>query len=67
LEAVNAKLLSSEYGQKHYFYNDFKGLKNLPNNYYLDAESHIHFLFGQYEIAPYVVGIIDIDMEKTAK
>ena len=67
LEAINAKLLSSEYGQKHYFYNDFKGLKKLPNNYYLDGERHIHFVFQQYEIAPYAVGIIDMNMEKAAR
>lgn len=67
LQAINEKLFASTYGQKHYFYNSFKGLKKLPNNYYLDNNHNIHFIFGQYEIAPYAVGIIDLNMEKQAK
>jgi hypothetical protein len=67
LQAINAKLFASEYGQKHLFYRDFKGLKSLPENYYLDTAGYIHFLFGQYEIAPYSTGIIDLNMGIKAK
>lgn len=62
LEKINEALWSTEYGKDHYFFSDFKGLKKLPQNYYLDEQGNIHFVFGQYEIAPYAVGIIDLDM-----
>ena len=67
LEAINAKIFASEYGRDGLLFRDFKGLKKLPRNYYLDGQQYIHFLFGQYEIAPYSSGIIDINMEKRAK
>lgn len=62
LEKINQALWSTEYGKGHYFFSDFKGLKKLPQNYYLDEQGNVHFVFGQYEIAPYAVGIIDLDM-----
>lgn len=62
LDRINEALWSTEYGRGHYFFQDFKGLKKLPQNYYLDGQGHVHFVFGQYEIAPYAVGIIDLDM-----
>lgn len=62
LEKINQALWSTDYGQGHYFFSDFKGLKKLPQNYYLDEQGNVHFVFGQYEIAPYSVGIIDLDM-----
>lgn len=63
LDKINEALWSTEYGREHYFFPDFKGLKKLPQNYYLDEQGNIHFVFGQYEIAPYAVGIIDLDMD----
>lgn len=36
-------------------------------NFYLDKKGNIHFIFGQYEVAPYSSGIIDINMGKQAK
>lgn len=62
LEKINEALWSTDYGKGHYFYSDFRGLKKLPQNYYLDGSGNIHFVFGQYEIAPYAVGIIDLSM-----
>lgn len=62
LEKINEALWSTDYGKGHYFYSDFRGLKKLPQNYYLDGSGNIHFVFGQYEIAPYAVGIIDLNM-----
>ena len=62
LEKINEALWSTDYGKGHYFYSDFRGLKKLPQNYYLDGLGNIHFVFGQYEIAPYAVGIIDLNM-----
>ncbi len=63
LQKINAKIFLSKYTLSSYF----KGLTELPKNYYLDENKTIHFLFGQYEIAPYSTGIVDISMGKKAK
>lgn len=38
-------------------------LAAVPEQFYFDADRHVHFLFQLYEIAPYVCGIIDVDMD----
>ena len=63
LKRINNKITLSAYKLSSYF----NGLTELPSNYYLDGKRNIHFLFGQYEIAPYATGIVDIDMGKPAK
>lgn len=63
LKKINDKIFLSKYVLSRYF----DGLTELPKNYYLDKNKTIHFLFGQYEIAPYSTGIVDIDMGKKAK
>ena len=45
----------------------FNGLTEDPKNFYLDKNRNIHFVFGQYEVAPYSSGIIDINMGRQAK
>ena len=42
-------------------YDDFKELKEFPENFYFDKNFHLHFIFQQYEVAPYAVGTIDFD------
>ena len=42
-------------------YDDFKELEKLPENFYFDENFHLHVIFQQYEVAPYAVGIIDLD------
>lgn len=63
LKNINMKIFTS----KHVLSSYFNGLTELPNNYYLDKNQTIHFIFNQYEIAPYSSGIIDIPMNKKAK
>lgn len=63
LDAINQKIFLSKYKLSAYF----NGLQNLPINYYLDKNRTIHFLFAQYEVAPYATGIVDINMGKQAK
>lgn len=63
LDRINAKIFLSKYQLSTYF----EGLTELPKNYYLDENKVIHFIFGQYEIAPYSTGIVDISMGKKAK
>lgn len=63
VEQINHKLFASPY--KDVFYSDFKGLTKLPENYYLDEKGSVHFVFQEYEVAPYAAGIIDLPMEKS--
>ncbi|MCH4167450.1 MAG: RsiV family protein [Megasphaera sp.] len=63
LANINRTLTLSDYKLSTYF----TGLTELPKNYYLDSKENIHFLFGQYEVAPYSTGIVDINMRKQAK
>ncbi len=63
LKNINMKIFTS----KHVLSSYFNGLTELPKNYYLDKNQTIHFIFNQYEIAPYSSGIIDIPMNKKAK
>lgn len=63
LKNINTKIFLSKYVLSSYF----NGLTELPKNYYLDKNQTIHFIFNQYEVAPYSSGIIDINMNKKAK
>lgn len=63
LKNINTKLFMSKYVLSSYF----NGLTALPTNYYLDKNQTIHFIFNQYEVAPYSSGIIDISMGKKAR
>lgn len=63
LDHINRTLTLSDYKLSTYF----TGLTELPKNYYLDSKENIHFIFGQYEVAPYSTGIVDINMRKQAK
>lgn len=44
-------------------FDDALPLKHLPEYFYWDENLHVHFLFQQYEVAPYAVGIIDVDID----
>ena len=45
-------------------YPEFKKLEKLPNDFYFDENFHLHFIFQQYEVAPYAAGIIDVDVDE---
>ena len=38
-------------------------LKSVPEDFYFDANLHVHLLFQQYEVGPYAIGIVDLDMD----
>ena len=44
-------------------YNDFQQLTNIPEDFYFDDDLHVHFIFQQYEVAPYAAGIIEFDAD----
>lgn len=60
LDAINEKLLREKRSQ---IFPDFKGLEKLPENYYLDENGVIHFIFQPYELGPYSSGMIDLAMD----
>lgn len=63
LQKITNKLTLSGHVLSSYF----NGLTEDPKNFYLDKSHNIHFVFGQYEVAPYSSGIIDINMGRQAK
>ncbi|MGM9540786.1 DUF3298 domain-containing protein [Anaerovibrio sp.] len=44
-------------------FDDILPLSYIPEQFYFDADRHVHFLFQPYEIAPYACGVIDVDMD----
>ena len=44
-------------------FQDFQQLNQTPEDFYFDDNLHVHFLFQQYEVAPYAAGIIDLDAD----
>lgn len=46
-------------------YKDFQAVTAVPEDFYFDDNLHVHFLFQQYEVAPYAAGIIDLDADLT--
>ena len=46
-----------------FLFKDALPLKKLPEYFYWDENLHVHFIFQQYEVAPYAMGIIDVDID----
>ncbi len=67
IDGITTKLLATAKAKGIPLYKDFTKLKTLPKDYYLDTNGMLHFIFGQYEVAPYASGIIDLNMEKMVK
>ena len=44
-----------------HLYEDFQELTKIPDDFYFDKDLHVHFIFQQYEFAPYAAGIIEFD------
>ncbi len=62
-ERLEQKLREKVKREKLFLFEDSLPLKKLPDNFYWDENLHVHFIFQQYEIAPYAVGIIDVDID----
>lgn len=63
-EIVTQKLRNYAAKNGIYLFEDFQELNEVPQYFYYDDNMHVHFLFQQYEVAPYAVGIIDLDAAK---
>ncbi|MBR4384817.1 MAG: DUF3298 domain-containing protein [Selenomonadaceae bacterium] len=63
LDNISKKLREHAEREGIQLFEEALPLKNLPENFYFDANLHVHFIFQQYEVAPYAVGIIDLDMD----
>lgn len=46
-----------------YLFDEFKGIREYPRNFYLSERKKPVLLFQQYEIAPYSSGILKIEMQ----
>lgn len=63
LEKLNQKLVEKVEREKLFIFPDALPIKKLPQDFYWDENLHVHFIFQQYEVAPYAVGIIDVDID----
>ena len=60
-KGITRKLKAYAEREGIFLYADFKELEKLPENFYFDENFHLHFIFQQYDVAPYAAGIIDLD------
>ena len=60
---ITAKLQAYSAKEGIALYPDFQGLKEIPKDFYFDDNMHAHFIFQQYDVAPYAAGIIDLDAD----
>ncbi len=63
LKRVERALISHCEREKLSLFDNALPLKQLPETFYWDKNLHVHFLFQQYEVAPYAVGIIDVNID----
>lgn len=63
LRRVEKALIAKRDREDLFLFGDALPLKQLPENFYWDENLHVHFIFQQYEVAPYAVGIIDVDID----
>jgi len=64
IERLEKNLRKKVKREKLFLFEDALPLKKLPDNFYWDKNLHVHFIFQQYEVAPYAVGIIDVDIDE---
>lgn len=62
-DRVEVALVNKCQREKLTLFGDALPLKKLPAEFYWDENLHVHFIFQQYEVAPYAVGIIDVDID----
>ena len=63
LQRVEHALIAKRDREKLFLFDDALPLKQLPENFYWVENLHVHFIFQQYDVAPYAVGIIDVDID----
>ena len=64
IDKLTQKLLEKSECEKIPLFDEALPLKELPENFYWDANLHVHFIFQHYEVAPYAWGIIDVDIDR---
>ena len=62
-DRLTQKLKAKAERENLFLFDDALPLKELPSDFYWDENLHVHFIFQQYEVAPYAVGIIDVDFD----
>lgn len=64
LEQVEQALRTQAAEQGIQLNESFHGLAELPDNFYVDQDKHVHVIFNRYEVAAYAFGAVDIDLDK---
>lgn len=59
---INRTIFSHAKEHEIYLFDEFAGIKEYPQNFYLNEQGKAVLLFQQYEIAPYSSGIIRVEM-----
>lgn len=62
-DRLTQKLKAKAERENLYLFDDALPLKELPSDFYWDENLHVHFIFQHYEVAPYAMGIIDVDFD----
>ena len=63
LDNVTKKLREKAKRENLYLFDEALPLKSLPEDFYFDANLHVHLLFQQCKVGPYAIGIVDLDMD----
>lgn len=63
IDKLSKKLREKTERENLYLFENKLPLERLPENFYWDENLHVHFIFQEYEIAPYAAGIIDVDID----
>lgn len=60
-QEVTVKLKSYAKQTGIVLFEEFVQLEKVPEDFYFDDDLNVHFIFQQYEVAPYAAGIIDLN------
>ena len=63
-EILTEKLKAHAKKNNLYLFEDLAALEKLPEDFYYDDDLNVIFIFQQYEVAPYAVGIIGVNVGK---
>ena len=63
-QRLNEKLQAKAERENLLLFPEALPLKELPKEFYWDENLHVHFIFQNYDVAPYAAGIIDVDIDE---
>lgn len=63
-QRLNEKLQAKAERENLFLFPEALPLRELPKEFYWDENLHVHFIFQNYDVAPYAAGIIDVDIDE---